>query len=181
MTMKSHTCNPVAQWTLRAAALLALLTLSAPALAQAATSTTPIPGVPRWKLVQAADGCWAETGSGLVFAEGDTVHAKILINNSGDLILTASRPDWKRTETQIDFTVQADGTAPMFMNGSAAIVMVMASVKNVGDVGRLRGASLLMWNLPWGNYRAHVEGFAKAMDTVVACQNKQRAAPRPAR
>jgi hypothetical protein len=165
------------------AALLALVVLCASAHAQtppAAVVGKPVAGAPRWKLLEATDGCWAETGAGAVFAEGDTVHAKILINKSGELVLVAARPEWQRTETRIDFTVAVDGGEPIPMSGSAAVVMAMAPVKNSDVMNRLRAASALSWNLPWGDYKAQVAGFGKAMDAVIACQRKRPTTP-PAR
>jgi hypothetical protein len=163
------------------AALFALFALSAPAFAQAVTNTTPIPGVPRWKLVQASDGCWAETGAGTVFEPGDNVHAKLLINKEGGLILIASHPSWARTETRIDFTVQPDAGEPIAISGTAAIVMAMGPIKRDEDAVRLRNAGVLIWNLPWGHYRAQVQGLGKALDAIAACERKRQAAlPRPA-
>jgi hypothetical protein len=163
----------------RIAACLVLVALPAAALAQAVTATAPIAAAPRWKLVQAADGCWAETGSGLVFAEGDTVHAKLLINKEGGLILIASHPGWQRTESRIDFTVRPDSGEPIPISGSAAVVMAMGPIKRDDDAARLRNAQMLVWNLPWGNYRAQVQGLGKALDAIAACERKRRAAPAP--
>jgi hypothetical protein len=162
-------------------ALIALVALSASAFGQAAVATAPIAAAPRWKLVTAADGCWAETGSGLVFAEGDTVHAKLLINKEGGLILVASHPGWQRTESRIDYTVRPDSGEVIPIAGSAAVVMAMGPIKRDDDALRLRNASVLIWNLPWGNYRAQVGGLGKALDAIAACERKRQAAlPRPA-
>ena len=146
-----------------ACALAVLLAASAPAFAD-----EPVRGAPNWTLIDSVTAdCWAETGNGANFAPGDTIHIKVMFNDRDRVILMGARPDWKRLGP-VAFGLSIDGGDPEIMRGNNANSLVITEI-DPALVDRLRAASRIEWQLPWGAFSANVSGLGIALDAVDDC------------
>jgi hypothetical protein len=149
----------------RAACVALLLAVSAPALAD-----EPVRGTSNWTLVDSVTAdCWAETGNGASFAPGDTIHVKVMFNDRDRVILMGARPDWRRLGP-VAFGLSIDGGDPEIMRGNNANSLVIVEIDDPGLVERLRAASRIEWQLPWGAFSADVSGLGLALDAVDDCR-----------
>jgi hypothetical protein len=149
-------------------AVAGVLALAAsPALADRA-----VPGAPDWMLIESvANDCYAETGAGQNFANGDTLHIKLMKNGRGNLVLAGARPEWRNAGT-IEFSLTIDNGPPETLRGSNAISLVLTEIRDPALIRRLRDATMLTWQLPWGNFTARVSGLGVAYDAVAECKRR---------
>jgi hypothetical protein len=148
-----------------ACAAALLLAAAAPALAD-----EPVEGASNWMLIDSVTAdCWAETGNGNSFAPGDTIHVKLMFDDRDHVILMGARPDWRKLGV-IAFGLSIDGGDPELLRGHGANSLVVAVIDDPELLQRLRQASRLEWQLPWGMFSAKVLGLGIALDAVDDCR-----------
>ena len=157
-------CNPASRAARLAGILLWLALLGSPAAAQ---TGAPIPGAGNWMFTSQLPGiaepvCSART-------EGPEANSVLILNNVRVPILMAARPDWSGLAGEAEIALSIDGAPPTRITASMAMNLVIVMLSDEALLGRLRAARTLDWALPFGDFRAHVEGLGVALDAVIAC------------
>jgi len=149
----------------RTAGLVALAALAGSP--GAAEPPRPIPDAGTWMFVSELPGitepvCTART-------EGPEANTILLLNNTRVPILMTARPDWSGLEGQAEIGLSIDGAPPTRVTASMAMNLVIVSLSDETLLGRLRAARTIEWALPFGDFRANVEGLGIALDAVISC------------
>ena len=127
------------------------------------------PGSP-WTLIQNIPGgnaCAARL-------PGHEVDISFMLNEFGQLILAAGKPDWHMSGS-FEVKLRIDSVEVDHLQANAFNNLTFLLVKDESTVTRLRVARDLYWTLPSGMFHATVSGFGNALDWVQACEQAKRA------
>ena len=100
---------------------------------------------------------------------GPAIDTQLLRNRAGDLILVAGHGDWSHDGDPFALTISADGAPPMRLTGYPIGPTIFVLVEDDALEKQIKAAHTLDWRLPWGQFRAEVEGLGKAFDALTVC------------
>jgi hypothetical protein len=100
---------------------------------------------------------------------GDTVDTQLVRNRVGNLILVAGHPGWSHGTGDLQVTVSIDGGPQVPLTGTTLGPVLLVEVKDKGLEKQFRDAHSLDWNLPWGHFKADVDGLGQAFDGLKDC------------
>jgi hypothetical protein len=136
-----------------------------------AEAPKPVPGVPGWMILENLAG----TGQCSVRRNSDQVNTSLALTAQGRLLLIAGRPDWAKWGDKIAATLVIDAAAPVPVEALGVQNLVMLPVIDEALLKQLHAAKTLTWHLPWGDFRAEVEGLGAAESALRACSAKSAA------
>ena len=126
-----------------------------------------ISGAGAWKLATTLPGLNQPVCEARV--AGDQIDTIIVLNKAGNLLLMGGHSDWASWGGDVPLKLAIDGAPPVSLSASSVGALIMAEVKDPALVKRLRGAKLLVWELPNGHVRGNVTGLGVALDAVRTC------------
>lgn len=127
----------------------------------------PIPGAGTWMYVSELPGmaepvCTART-------EGPEANTILLLNNMRVPILMIARPDWRDLAGSADVGMSIDGAPALRTAAHMVGNLVIVMLADEALLRRARAARTIDWAMPFGDFRANVEGLGVALDAVIAC------------
>jgi hypothetical protein len=111
--------------------------------------------------------------------DGAQIDTMLLINDGGKLLLMAGRPDWNSQGANVQVQLSLDGGAPIHLDGTTIINLLITKVDDEATVQRLRQTRTFDWTLPSGRFHADVGGLGVALDAVKTCLDKLGPRPKP--
>lgn len=130
----------------------------------------PIPDAGAWVIsasMPPAEGC-------VVRRNNDEVNTSIVIDEKGQLLLTAGKPSWLAMPALVKIALQIDDGAPVDLQSGAFQNVFVTPLTDPLAVEKLSRAQTLTWYLPNGTYHAPVGGIGNAIDALRACNRTKR-------
>lgn len=128
----------------------------------------PIPGVPGWLVLESVGG----TDKCSVRRNSPEVNTSLILSDKGRVILIAGRPDWAKWGGAITATLAIDDGPAIPVDSFGFQNLVMVPLDDDAVVKKLESAKALRWHLPWGDFRAEVDGLGAAETALRACDAK---------
>lgn len=129
----------------------------------------PVPGAANWLLFDQLPG--VEGRACMVRTSGPEADTMLTLNNIGVPLLIAGWADQHHEGGEVQASLSVDGTAPVQLQASVALNLVIMSVEDGALLQRLRTARTIDWTFPFGRFRANVAGFGTALDALRACKD----------
>jgi hypothetical protein len=152
-------------------ALGAILT-TGPALAQV---PRPIPNGGGWLLLDSLPGVQKRVCSARI--NGPEADTMLLLNNGRVPLLAAGHADWSGHLGPADVQLSIDDDPPRALKMQMFNNLVLVLLSDDRLIERLRRAKTLTWALPFGHFRAEVDGLGVALDAVGACGAAEEGKP----